>query len=59
MGIISQKKDCNQTVVSRIGFGTDGSVGGMDTNNTCGNEAVDAVRGLRKSIKAFCYIFIK
>jgi len=45
--------------VSRIGFGTDGSVGGMDTNNACGNEAIDALLGLRKSIKAFCYIFIK
>ncbi|KAM7449750.1 hypothetical protein ABFA07_002416 [Porites harrisoni] len=59
IGIISQQIDCNQTVVSRIGFGTDGSVGGMDTNNTCGNEAVDARLGHRKSIKAFCYIFIK
>lgn len=44
IGIVSK---CPDGVVSRIGFG-------MDTNNTCGNE----VEGT-KSIKAFCYIFVK
>ena len=45
--------------MSRIGFGTDGSAGGMDTNNSCGNEFFDASAGANVSIKAFCYIFIK
>ena len=44
---------------SRIGFGMAGSAGGMDPNNTCGNEATEDANGGAKSIKAFCYIFIK
>ncbi|KAL9985165.1 hypothetical protein ACROYT_G007535 [Oculina patagonica] len=44
---------------SRIGFGTEGSSGGMDSSNSCGNEATSGADNGEKSIKAFCYIFIK
>ena len=39
---------CNNKAVSRIGFG-------MDTNNTCGVEAMQG--GI--SLKAFCFVFIR
>ena len=58
IGLVGHK-DCNQPADSRIGFGTDGDNGGMDHNNTCGNEATDGSNGGVTSVKAFCYIFIK
>jgi len=52
-------KTCNDEPVSRIGFGTEGSSGGMDTNNTCGNEATEGADNGRQSIKAFCFVLLK
>ncbi|KAJ7321497.1 hypothetical protein OS493_034551 [Desmophyllum pertusum] len=59
IGLVGFKTCGSGDPVSRIGFGTEGGSGGMDSNNTCGNEATAvAVNGF-KSIKAFCYILIK
>jgi len=58
IGLIGYEK-CGDEPVSRIGFGTEGSSGGMDTNNTCGNEATASADNGNKTIKAFCYILLK
>jgi len=58
IGLIGYK-DCEGEPMSRIGFGTEGSSGGMDTSNTCGNEATASADNGNKTIKAFCYILLK
>lgn len=52
-------KTCGGEPESRIGLGTEGSSGGMDTSNTCGNEATKGADNGAKSIKAFCYVLLK
>ena len=54
IGIIGSPDRCNQTTVSRIGFGSAGSFYFMDDSNSCGNELHNEV-----SIKAFGYIFVQ
>lgn len=58
IGLIGYK-NCVSDPVSRIGFGTEGSSGGMDNSNTCENEATDSADEGKKSMKAFCYILLK
>lgn len=58
IGLIGYES-CGKDPVSRIGFGTEGSSGGMDNNNTCGNEATASADKGEKSMKAFCYILLK
>lgn len=61
LGLIARSRDsCDDDPDARIGFGTTGSIGGMDPNNTCGNEYISSSGpAINISIKAFCYIFIK
>ena len=61
LGLIARSRDpCDDDPDARIGFGTTGSIGGTDPNNTCGNVYISSSGALiNKSIKAFCYIFIK
>lgn len=60
IGMIGYRECKGEEAESRIGFGTEGSSGGMDPNNTCGNAAaMIGVHNNTKSIKAFCYILIK
>ncbi|XP_027042945.1 uncharacterized protein LOC113670930 [Pocillopora damicornis] len=61
LGLIARSRDpCVGDPDTRIGFGTAGSIGGTDPNNTCGNVYISSSGALiNKSIKAFCYIFIK
>ena len=60
IGIISNnEEDCN-SCNSRIGIGSGGTRGGMDGNNSCGNEAGPSKSDNgAKHIKAHCYVLIK
>ena len=54
IGIIGSPVKCDQSMESRIGFGSAGKFFNMDDSNSCGNKFKYSV-----SIKAFGYIFIQ
>lgn len=53
IGIIGSPVKCDQSIQSRIGFGSAGMFYNMDDSNSCGNELRNSL-----SIEAFGYIFV-
>ena len=59
IGIIGFSSKTQDSSSSRIGFGTAGSIYGMDPDNSCGNEAKNNPDNGNAAIKAFGYILVR
>ena len=60
IGIIRNNEGDCDSCNSRIGFGSAGSRGGQDDDNSCGNEAIAYYSDNgEKHIKANCYILVQ
>ena len=62
IGILGNNEDHCRTCNSRIGFGSGGSKGGQNKDNSCGNEFInfkDDQDKRKTSIKANCFIVLQ
>ena len=60
IGILGNNENHCRSCNSRIGFGSGGSRGGQNKDNSCGNEFIKFGKDKRKkSIKANCFILLQ